>query len=59
VADTIAASAKPTLSSQKNAKDTTLTGWTKSVTQNDFIGINVDSNSGAKQVTILITMEIS
>jgi hypothetical protein len=45
VADTITASAKPTLSSAKAAESSTLTSWTTSITAGDFIGFNVDSTS--------------
>lgn len=43
VADTITASAKPTISSATKAQDSTLTGWTTSVSAGDIIGFNVDS----------------
>ena len=43
VADTIAAAAKPTISSAVKSQDGTLTGWTTSVTAGDIIGFNVDS----------------
>jgi hypothetical protein len=43
VADTITASAKPTLSSAIKYKDTTLTGWTKSLASDDTLRFNVDS----------------
>lgn len=43
VADTITASAKPTLSAALKAKDTTLTGWTTSCAADTFLRVNVDS----------------
>lgn len=43
VADTITASAKPTLSSAAKAEDATLTGWTKTIAAGDVLGFNVDS----------------
>jgi hypothetical protein len=43
VADTITASAKPTISSALKAEDTTLTGWTTTVSAGDIIRVNVDS----------------
>jgi hypothetical protein len=43
VADTIVASAKPTLSSAQKSEDSTLTGWTTALTVGDVIEINVDS----------------
>jgi hypothetical protein len=54
VADTIAASAKPTLSSANKAQDTTLTGWTKTVTQGDIIGFKVDSATTVTRVTLIL-----
>ncbi len=45
VADTITASAKPTLSSAQSYEDTTLTGWTTSVSAGDVLAFNVDSAS--------------
>ena len=45
VADTITASAKPTLSSATKSEDTTLTGWTTAVTAGDVFGFMVDSAS--------------
>lgn len=43
VADTITASAKPTLSSAQKSEDSTLTGWTTSLAAGDVLEINVDS----------------
>jgi hypothetical protein len=54
VADTICASAKPTLSSAQKYLDSTLTGWTKTFAEGDVFGFNVDSASTVKQVTISI-----
>jgi hypothetical protein len=45
VSNTITASAKPTISAATKAEDTTLTGWTTSVSAGDVIKINVDSCS--------------
>lgn len=52
VADTITASAKPTLSSATKAQDSTLTGWTTSISAGDIIGYNVDSATTVTRVTI-------
>lgn len=43
VANTITASAKPTVSSAKNATGSTLTGWTTSFSAGDVLVVNVDS----------------
>lgn len=43
VADTICASAKPTLSSSTKHQDSTLTGWTRDLKKGQWLGVNVDS----------------
>ena len=52
VADTICASAKPTLSSQTNSNNTTLTGWTTTINADDVLGFNVDSATTVTRVTL-------
>lgn len=52
VADTITASAKPTLSSAQKAEDTTLTGWTTTFAANSIFGFKVDSASTLTRVTL-------
>ncbi len=42
-ADSITASAPPTLTGAAKAKDTTLTGWTKTIAADDILFFNVDS----------------
>jgi hypothetical protein len=44
-ADSITASAPPTLSTAQKSQDSTLTGWTKTVAKGDYLWINVDSAS--------------
>jgi hypothetical protein len=56
VADTITASAKPTLSSAQKATDSTLTGWTTSLSAGDFLGFNVDSVATVTRVTLQLTV---
>lgn len=56
VADTITASAKPTLSSAQKSEDSTLTGWTTSVTAGDIIRVNVDSITTCTRVTLSLTL---
>lgn len=51
-ADTITASAPPTLSSAQKSEDTTLTGWTKTITAGDILAYNVDSASTVTRVTL-------
>jgi len=57
VADTITASAKPTLSSAQKSEDATLTGWTVDLSRGDWLGFNVDSATTVKQVTLSLTLE--
>ena len=52
VADTITASAKPTISAATKAQDTTLTGWTKALSAGDVIRFNVDSASTVTRCTV-------
>jgi hypothetical protein len=56
VADTITASAKPTLSSSQKATDSTLTGWTKTLTAGKYILANVDSASTLEKATLIINV---
>lgn len=57
VADTITASAKPTLSSATHSDDVTLTGWGagKTVTAGDTIRFNIDSVAVCTRVTLILT----
>lgn len=57
VADTIAGSEKPTLSSASKNQDTNLTTWTTSVSAGDVIGFNVDSASTVTRVTVVIKIK--
>lgn len=54
VADTIAAAAKPTLSSAQKNTDTTLTGWTTTITAGDVFGFNIDSATTVTRVTLVM-----
>lgn len=53
-ADSITASANPTISSGVKSQDTTLTGWNKVINAGDILGINVDSCTTATLATISI-----
>jgi len=59
VADTITASAKPTLSAAISYKDSTLTGWTKTVAAGDILGFNVDSLSTITRFTLTLKIRKS
>jgi hypothetical protein len=54
VADTITASAKPTLSSAIKSQDTTLTGWTTSFSAGSTFAFNVDSASTITRLHVLL-----
>ena len=51
-ADSITASAPPTISSATNSTDSTLTGWTTSLTKGDILRFNVDSATTVTRVTL-------
>lgn len=53
-ADSITASAPPTLSSAQKSQDSTLTGWTTSIAAGDVLGFNVDSITTCKRVTLTL-----
>jgi hypothetical protein len=54
VADSIVASAKPTLSSAQKNQDTTLTGWTTLLSEGDYLAFNVDSATTVTRVALTI-----
>lgn len=54
VADTITASAKPTITAATKSQDATLTGWTTSITAGDILGFNVDSASTITRVHLIL-----
>lgn len=54
VANTITASAKPSLSSQATASSSTLTGWTTSVTAGDVFGFKLNSFVGSPTAITLV-----
>ena len=56
IADTITASAKPTLSSDTSAESTTLTGWTTSISAGDILYFNVDSATSLTCAKIILTL---
>lgn len=53
-ADSITASAPPTISSATKSEDTTLTGWTTAVTAGDTLRFNVDSATTITRVTVIL-----
>ena len=59
VADTIAGTEKPTLSSAQKNQDNSLTTWTTAVAAGDHLGFNIDSVTIIEQVTLQLTIELA
>ena len=59
VADTIAGSEKPTLSSASKNQDTTLSTWTTAITAGDWLRFNVDSAATVQRVALAIQVDAS
>ncbi len=59
VADTITAAAKPTLSTATKSDDTTLTGWTTSISAGDTLRFNVDSITTCTRVVLQLTVTLT
>jgi len=59
VADTIAGTEKPTLSSATKNRDTSLTSWTTAITAGDILGFNVDSAATVTKVTLSIKVAVT
>lgn len=57
VADKITASAPPTITTATNSKDSTLTGWTTSITAGDTLRFNVDSITTIQRVTLSLKVK--
>lgn len=53
-ADSITAAAVPTISASSKSQDTTLTGWTTSVTAGQILRFNVDSASTIQRCTVAL-----
>lgn len=53
-ADSITASAPVTISAATKSQDTTLTGWTTSLTEGQVLGFNVDSATTITRATIVL-----
>jgi hypothetical protein len=51
-ADSITASAPPTITTAQKSQDSTLTGWTKTITAGDILVFNVDSCTTITRVTL-------
>jgi len=57
VADTITASAKPTISAAAKYSDTTLTGWTTSLSAGNVLKFHVDSTSTFTNINVVVTYQ--
>lgn len=57
IADTIVAAAKPTITSAIKSKDTTLTGWSKTLTADDVLYFNIDSVTTKKWVNVILLVD--
>ena len=57
VADTITASAKPTLSGAIKSQDGTLTGWTTSLNSGDTIFVKIDSIATITYCTMMLKVK--
>lgn len=55
-ADSITASATPTLADQQTDEDTTLTGWTTSISSGNWLIFNVDSVSTVTECTLSLSI---
>jgi hypothetical protein len=58
VADTITASAKPTITTATKSTDATLTGWTTSVTAGDTLRFNIDSITTITRLSLTLTVTV-
>lgn len=56
-ADSICASAKPTISSDVKYEDSTLTGWTTQLTAGDVLFFHLDSTSTFKTIAIILELD--
>lgn len=56
-ANSITASAKPTLTADDVVHSTTLTGWTTSITAGDLIGWEVEANNNAHLIVFLLEFD--
>jgi len=56
IANTIVASAKPTISAATKSTDSTLTGWTTSIAADDHLVVNIDSCSSITWLKLVIVV---
>lgn len=58
IADTIVASAPPTISGSNKSQDNTLTGWTTSISAGDTLIFNLDSITNIEYLVIVLTVTL-
>lgn len=58
IADTIVASAKPTISSANKGQSSTLTGWTTSIAAGSILRFNVDSAATIQRATLALKVTV-
>lgn len=56
VADTITASAKPTIATALKSQDTTLAGWTTALAQGDVLAVNINSITSITRCTLSLVV---
>jgi len=56
IADTIVSATPPTITTATKAQDSTLSGWTKTITAGDIIRYNVNSCTAITRCTLMITV---
>jgi len=54
----ITGSVQPTLTAARTASGSTLTGWTTSVTENDYVELEVSSNNNALHLAVQLTLTV-
>ncbi len=59
VADTITASAKPTVTTATKGQSSTLTGWTTAIAAGDTLRFNIDSVTSALNATLILKVRRS
>jgi len=56
-ADSITASAPPTLDGAQKSEDATLTGWTKTINADDILAFNVDSAATITRIALILNIK--
>ena len=56
-ADSIVASAPPTISGAQKSEDSTLTGWNKTINADDILAFNVDSAATITRVVLILNVK--